>query len=305
MRGWKFRDVTWTAGVAEPYKSFPTWFWDYDNDGDLDLLVASMLNFFGKSLSTIAGHFLGAPPGKDRMYLYRNNGDGTFSDASADVQLNEPILAMGSNYGDLNNDGFLDCYFGTGEPDLATLVPNRMFLNVGGKRFANVSTVGGFGHLQKGHGVAFGDLDNDGDQDIYVTLGGAYSGDVYPNALFENPGSTNHWVTLILEGVTCNRSAIGARVRVTVEGAAGTREIHVTVGTGGSFGSSSLQQEIGLGDSARIVRVAVRWPGETSEQSWEKVPLDQFVRLRQGAETFAVEDRRPIRLSSRGEQGRQ
>ena len=80
---------------------------------------------------------------------------------------------MGSNFGDLDNDGWLDFYAGTGDPDLTTLIPNRMFRNADGKAFQEVTSSGGFGHIQKGHGVSFADLDNDGDFDTddMVALG--------------------------------------------------------------------------------------------------------------------------------------
>jgi hypothetical protein len=199
---------------------------------------------------------------------------------------------MGSNYGDIDNDGHPDLYFGTGQPSLATLVPNRMFRNAGGRRFEDVTGPGGFGHLQKGHGVAFGDIDDDGDQDVYEVIGGAYAGDVYPNVLFLNPGNGNRWLTLELEGVRCNRSAIGARVRVIVDDETGReREIHALVGTGGNFGSSSLRQEMGLGQARAIKRLEVRWPGAREPQVVERVPLDRHVKLRQGAAEVAVVER--------------
>ena len=103
------------------------------------------------------------------------------------------ILAMGANFGDLDNDGFLDCYIGTGNPDLRSLLPNRMMRNAGGQRFEEATFSGGFGHIQKGHGISFADIDNDGDQDIYIVLGGAYDGDFYQNVLFENPGHGHRW----------------------------------------------------------------------------------------------------------------
>ena len=81
---------------------------------------------------------------------------------------------MGANFGDLDNDGFLDFYLGTGSPEYDSLMPNLMFRNREGKMFADVTTAGGFGHLQKGHGIAFADFDNDGDQDVFAELGGAY-----------------------------------------------------------------------------------------------------------------------------------
>ena len=87
-----------------------------------------------------------------------------------------------------------------------------MFRNRNGELFQDVTTSGWFGHLQKGHGVSFGDLDNDGDQDLHVTMGGFFSGDVFPNAMFLNPGHGNRWITLRLEGTRSNRAAIGARI---------------------------------------------------------------------------------------------
>jgi hypothetical protein len=190
---------------------------------------------------------------------------------------------MGANFGDLDNDGFLDAYIGTGEPNLRSLVPNRMYRNEGGARFRNVTTAGGFGHLQKGHGIAFGDLDRDGDQDIYAVMGGAYVGDVAHNALFLNPGnapgSEGRWVTLQLEGRQANRSAIGARIRVRVRTADGTRDIHAVVGTGGSFGSSSLQAELGLGDAREIEEIEIRWPSSGTITRLTDVALDQVHRI--------------------------
>ena len=102
---------------------------------------------------------------------------------------------MGSNFGDFDNDGFLDFYLGTGDPDLSTLVPNRMFKNVGGRRFAEITASSGTGNLQKGHGVACGDWDRDGDVDLFIEMGGAVTGDKYHNILFQNPGQGNHWLT--------------------------------------------------------------------------------------------------------------
>src|SRR6185295_11627508 len=92
---------------------------------------------------------------------------------------------MGLNFGDLDNDGWLDFYMGTGNPDFSTLVPKRMFRNDAGRRFQEVTTAGNFGHLQKGHAIAWGDVDNDGDQDIFEEMGGAYQSDRAYSALYE------------------------------------------------------------------------------------------------------------------------
>src|SRR5262245_23472113 len=124
-----------------------------------------------------------------------------------------------------------------------------MFRNANGKFFQEVTTATGTGHIQKGHGVAFADFDDDGDQDIYSALGGAYSGDFARNALFMNPGFSNSWLKLKLVGVKANRPAIGARIKVTLRTPTGTRELHRTSSSGGNFGSNPLRQEIGLGDA--------------------------------------------------------
>jgi hypothetical protein len=280
----RFVDVTEQAGVGSPKASFPTWSWDYDNDGWDDLLVApfSGFKFDGTALTTVVADYLGEQVTADRVHLYRNNHDGTFTNVAPELHLNEPLLAMGANFGDLDNDGFLDCYFGTGDPHFGTIIPNRMFRNDGGKRFQDVTTTGGFGHIQKGHGIAFADFDNDGDQDIFAVMGGAYAGDIYQNVLFENPGNDNHWITLRLRGTKANRLAIGARIVVTVQDANGKRTICRTVGTGGSFGASSLQQEIGLGKATRIDSIEVIWPIPNSKQTCNDIAVDQVLEIVEG-----------------------
>jgi len=275
-----FSDVTAAAGVAEPYVCFPTWFWDYDNDGWEDILVAG---FDMADLGDMAAIHLDLPFGADYNRLYRNRGDGTFEEMAQKLHMDRVILSMGANYGDLDNDGYLDCYFGTGMPDMRTLMPNRMLRNAAGQRFQDVTTSGGFGSLQKGHGVSFGDLDNDGDQDIYHVLGAAFEGDVYENVLFENPGHGNRWLILYLEGVQSNRDAIGARIRVHVRTVSGTqRDVYLTVRTGGSFGSSPLRREIGLGDATAVEQVEVIWPATGKRQLFDDLRLDSAYRLREG-----------------------
>ncbi len=278
---WRFTDVAAQAGVTEPIKSFPSWFFDYDNDGWLDLFVSG---YSIKNAGDVLADYLGAEtsPGTERARLYHNNHDGTFSDVTRENGVYKVLQGMGSNFGDLDNDGWLDFYIGTGDPALGTLIPNRMFRNNEGHGFQDVTTSGGFGQLQKGHGIAFGDLNNDGEQDIYSVLGGAFSGDHYPNQLFANPGHGNHWVKLKLEGVQSNRSAIGARIKVVAMTATGEREIHRVVGSGGSFGASPLRQEIGLGQASRIVRVEINWPRTGKTQVIEHLEMDRCYGIREG-----------------------
>jgi hypothetical protein len=280
VRPWKFTDVSVAAKVVEPRDSFPAWFFDYDNDGWPDIFVSGWRAT--NSVADVAADYLGLPFEGETPRLYHNNHDGTFSNVTAAAKLNRLLVAMGSNFGDIDNDGWPDIYLGTGSPDLAMLVPNRMFRNAEGKYFQDVTTATGTGHLQKGHAVAFGDIDNDGDQDIYEVIGGAYYGDSYRNVLFLNPGNGNHWITLRLEGVRSNRSAIGTRIRIHVATPHGERDIYATAGTGGSFGGNSLQQEMGLGDATSIRALEIHWPASDSTQTFRNVAMDQIVKIREG-----------------------
>jgi hypothetical protein len=273
---WRFVDVASSAGVAEPLQSFPCWFFDYDNDGWLDIFVSG---YFIANAGDIATDLLGESIHAQRPRLYRNQRDGTFADATKEAGLFRVLHSMGCNFGDLDNDGWLDFYVGTGDPDLSTLIPNRMFRNNAGKNFQDVTTSGGFGQLQKGHAVGFGDINNDGDQDIYAVVGGAYSGDHYHNQLFSNPGHGNRWLKLDLRGVRSNRMAIGARVKVVVETMSVRREIHRVIGTGASFGGSTLRQEIGIGQADRVVQVEVFWPVTGKTQTFRDLKLDRAYAL--------------------------
>ncbi len=262
--------------------SFPTWFWDYDNDGRLDLFVAS----FMPSVTEVARFYLGRPAQAESMKLYRNTGSG-FEDVTRAVGLDRVVPTMGANFGDLDNDGFLDFYLGTGAPSYAALVPNVMFRNRDGRSFADVTTATGTGHLQKGHGVAFADLDGDGNQDVFANIGGFVPGDAYHKAVFRNPGHANHWIRVHLAGVRSNRAAIGARIRVRVIGEDGRESLRYReVSSGGSFGASPLAQHIGLGKAARIGSLEIEWPASGTRQVFTDVPLDRVIEIREFADTL-------------------
>jgi hypothetical protein len=276
----KFVDVTAQAGVAEPLVSFTTWFWDYNNDGWPDIFVSG----YSTTLPNIVREYLGQKEQAkgERPRLYRNNKDGTFTDVSKEVGLDKLLLTMGANFGDLDNDGYLDFYVGTGQPNLTTLIPNRMFRNDQGKAFQDVTTSGGFGHLQKGHAVAFGDIDNSGNQDVVEVMGGVYPSDKFWAALYKNPGHGNHWVKLSLVGVQANRFGVGARIRLVLKGVDGTRrEVFSTVNSGGSFGASSLRPHLGLGQSTDIELLELKWPGSGTVQTFKGLAADQTYEIRE------------------------
>jgi ASPIC and UnbV/FG-GAP-like repeat len=296
IKDWKFEERAQSAGVELPIASFPTWFFDYDNDGWPDLFVPSYdvnvamhemvaREFLGLKLETTVN---GKKVAAESSRLYRNKGDGTFEDVTKAAGLTGKVIyAMGSNYGDLDNDGFLDFYIGTGNPDLRSVIPNRMFRNVGGKRFDEVALPGGFGHLQKGHATAFADLDRDGSEDIFMVVGGAYDGDISRSVLFGNPGwPANKWISLKFEGTTANRSAIGARVEIVVADAKGVqRSVHRTVGSGGSFGSGPLELHVGLGPATQITAINVQWPDPALTKAvLHNLSLNSTYHIKQGTE---------------------
>ena len=214
--------------------------------------------------------------------------------------MERPALPMGAGYGDIDGDGWQDIYLGTGEPDYASIMPNVMYRSEAGRRWREVVAAGGFGHLQKGHGVAFGDLDNDGDLDLFHQLGGFFAGDAYFNALYENPGFGSSWITLRFREEGDNRYAIGARVAVELEEGGQRRTVHALVGSGGSFGGSSLQEELGLGGASRIVNVVVRWPGGAVSR-YPSVPVNRAYLADARQDALLPLDLPELRLSTRRE----
>jgi hypothetical protein len=289
-----FIDRAPDVGVTLPEQSFPGWFWDFNNDGALDLFVGA----YSSSIRSVALSFLGRPHLSPLDRLYQGDGHGGFRDVTEEQNLTGPSLPMGANFGDLDNDGFPDFYLGTGDPNFDSIMPNLMFHNLGGTGFANVSTAGGFGHLQKGHGVSFADLDNDGDQDVFMEMGGAFLGDAYMNALFENPGFSNNWITIKLIGDTSNRSAVGARIRCSISEGGTKRDIYKWVNSGGSFGANPLRREIGLGQAETIDVLDIYWPTSDTTQRFEDVAVNQFLEITEGQETYRPMPQQQLSLKS-------
>ena len=250
-----FTDVTPTTGmnlaVTDP---FVTFFLDIDNDADLDIFISNS----GSFQAFIAGQITGtATHDSDRQVLYRNNGDGTFTDVTRESGLYHAYGAMGANFGDINSDGYLDIYLATGAPQMGRLERDALFQNNGDGTFTDATFALGLGNVGKGHGVTFADADADGDLDIYVPVGGAFLGDQWHNLFYQNTGSANNWLTLKLVGVKSNRDGIGAKVTVRADDSVIYRE----VSGGCGFGSTnSLSLEIGLGTHTKVDTVEIVWP---------------------------------------------
>ncbi|HUG69339.1 MAG TPA: CRTAC1 family protein [Pirellulaceae bacterium] len=277
-----FTNVASELGVEKPSRSFATWFWDFNNDGVLDLFVGA----YSANIGIFAADYLGLPHDGETDRLYQGDGAGGFRDVSREMKVDRVTVPMGANFGDLDNDGYLDFYLGTGDPNFDSLMPNRMYLNQRGAGFTDISSAGGFAHLQKGHGVAFADFNRDGNQDVFIELGGAYPGDGFANALFQNPGFGNHWFGVKLVGQRSNSQGLGARIQAVIEEGGRSRSIYRWVNSGGSFGANPLRVHLGVGTAKSIKRLEVYWPTSDSVQAFENVPVDQLIQITEHRERF-------------------
>jgi len=249
-------------------KGFTASFIDLDHDGNLDIFQGSVAT--GESVLSRAAFDEGwdkYSSGYLTVFMQRNG------EYIAETDLFEgmmPTATMGASYGDLNNDGCWDFYIGTGNPSPWMVIPNMMYVgkpsgNGCEMSFENISMLNGFGTIQKGHGIVFNDFDEDGDQDIYSSLGGMWPGDAWFNQYFVNESHTNNaWVKIRLRGYQSNRSGIGAMIKVVARQNGSEQDFiryyHMDNHTG--FGSAPYQAHIGLGQADVINRIEVCWPGK-------------------------------------------
>jgi hypothetical protein len=219
---------------------------------------------------------------RNRLALYHNNGDGTFTDVTYAAGLARTYGAMAAQFGDVDNDGYLDIYLGTGAPPMDTYEPNILLRNTGSGTFVDITDSAGVGNLGKGHGATFADYDGDGDLDLYAPIGGTLFGDRQPNSLYRNNGTTHHWLKVRLIPTRSNADAIGARLLVTTE--QGPRHRVIAGGTG--FGSMNDAVElIGLGTATRVQQVVIRWPSGIT-QTFADLAAHQTLQITEGDTTL-------------------
>ncbi len=242
---------------------FAAAFLDFNHDGRLDIFQGG----FGDARTSTSQAVFGSgrwthQAGHTTVHVQREAGG--FDDRSRMFDL--PMSTMGSSFGDLNNDGCYDFYLGTGNPEGWFILPNLMYMGrpaAAGCEMAldNISMLFGLGTLQKGHGIVFFDFDNDGDEDVYSSLGGMWPGDSWPNQMFVNETpKRNAWVDVRLRGRRTNRLGVGARVDVYAVTAAGTPMVwRGVMNNKTGFGSSPYLLHAGLRDATRIDRIEVRW----------------------------------------------
>jgi len=243
---------------------------DYDNDGDEDIFITNWL--------------------AQMNILYQNQGNAVFEDRKAASGLGAPSLAktgFGTAWLDFDNDSWLDLMTLNGSVSMIEAqarakdpfplkMLNQLFRNLGNGRFEDVSARGGepFKLLDVSRGAAFGDIDNDGDEDVVV---GTANG---PTRLFiNNVGNKNHWLGLRLIGVG-GRDMIGARVSIV-------RPSGPTIWrrsrSDGSYASANDPRVlVGLGTSTAPVTVRVQWPDGRMEE-WADQAIDRWTTLKQGS----------------------
>lgn len=241
-----FKDTAAHAGVRDPSKNFGGVLIDFNNDGWLDLYGARY-------------QFNGTQPSG----LFLNNADGTFRDVrnSAGMTLQKD---MGHNCSDLNADGFPDIFIGTGHPTLLEFDVVKFIrpTTSGRLQAMEVAQSSGLHAIGKTrcHGIAFGDINRDGFNDIYVNNGGPAFVPVswQENSLFISEGNANHWVQVEPVGVISNKSAVGVRMLAIT---ADKEEIHRinTVGRGFCNTDSPIAH-FGLGPSSLLSDFVLRWP---------------------------------------------
>jgi hypothetical protein len=266
--------------VVQPaHNGFVAFFTDYNNDGWPDLLTTSLARWYGVVQSM--KKFFGVPNRgaihNDSIRLFRNNGQGGFTDVTFESKLYYPMGVMGSGVADLDNDGLIDFWFGTGDPQLSRIEPNRLFRNAGDGTFTDITLAAGMAKPgKKGHGVCFIDIDDDGDLDVYAQLGGHYAGDHAENAFYRNlRGSENHWLEIELTGAKSNRFAIGAAVAVK----AGAKTFYREVKGSEGFGSTSpYRLHFGLGKNAHVDSIEIFWPSGLKEMLSDTA-IDRLIRV--------------------------
>jgi hypothetical protein len=284
-----FTEVTQAMGINGPKGGFSCWAWDYDNDGWLDIFATC----YDLSVADVVKGLIGLPHDRYSNRLFRNINGKQFENKTKEAGLDLVFATMGSNFGDFDNDGFLDFYLGTGATDLSVLVPNRMFKNVAGRRFADISVSSGTAHLQKGHSVSCGDWNRDGDLDIFIQMGGAVVSDSYHNILWDNPGQGNNHLTVKLVGKKTNRPAIGARIKVVTAGDH-PLTVYRHVSSGSSWGANPLEQHIGLAKADRVATLEIHWPTSGTTQVFHDIAANQAIEITEFGQDYRKLNWKPI-----------
>jgi hypothetical protein len=226
---------------------------------------------------------------QEMFSLYRNNKDETFTDiayAEGVAQATRTLSGWGLKYFDYDNDGAVDLFLANGHPDdmigqYSTQVKYRepllLFHQELNGKLRDVSAQAGpaFHTPMAARGLAVGDYDNDGALDVLVCNNGGA-----PALLKNNAAVGNNWIGLILEGVTCNRDAIGAKLYWT---AGGKRRSRLKTNGGSYLSSHDPREVLGLGPAPRVELLEIHWPPPSRRiDRLTSVPVNRYIRVVEG-----------------------
>ena len=279
----RFEDVSVKTGIRTNTQAYTPEFFDYDNDGNLDLFVSTYPGGDVEVKDMINAKLSGAsvPPSQEQL-LFHNNGDGTFTRVSRDAGIAGWYGGMSSQVGDFDNDGFDEIVIGTGNPALDWCEPKPLFHNDGHGKFVDVAHSAGLVHFGMLHGAALADYDNSGNLSLFGSFGGFYWGSRETSKLYRNLGSGNSSLEIRLIGTRSNRDAIGTKVSAF----AGENKVHKWVNGGNGFGcANSKIVHLGLGREKRVDRLDVLWPSGL-RQSFKNVLVGQRIEVTEGKDGF-------------------
>ena len=238
---------------------------DFDQDGDLDLLV---------TVNNTDDSPAGAQPG---LLLLRNDG-GHFEDITAALGLDVDVVARGATFGDVDNDGDLDLFVS----EMTRYRPDRLFLQGPDGRFTDEAVTLGLGatHAPGRSDAAFADFDGDGRLDLLVAqgAGGCYQNHGAPDIFHNDLAGTGHYLEVALQGTTSNRDALGAVVTLTAGEAQWSRH---HLGPQHYLSQDRLPLHFGLGAHQQLDSLVVRWPSGRTE-SFTVEGVDRRVKLVEG-----------------------
>ena len=270
-----FTEVTEKAIGFDTKKGMNVDIADYDNDGWLDIYVTNITDEYMKECNM----------------LWHNNHDGSFTDVSKETNTCATLWGWAAKFGDFDNDGWPDLFVVNGLrsagkenyipvllnlitkpgvdftdvrnwPDIGEMTwsgyqKKKMFRNIAGQDFIDISADAGVDNDRDGRGIAMADFDNDGRLDLFQT-----NADQKP-LLYHGVTEGGNWVQFQLTGTKSNRDAIGARIRIRAGGLTQIREID---GGNGYAGQSSKRAHFGIGRATTIDEVEIRWPSGRVEK---------------------------------------
>lgn len=261
---------------------------DYDNDGWIDLFVASRSADASRVLNTLCGKLSGG--GGSR--LYRNLGDRRFQDVTERAGLGDEWPVAQATVGDIDNDGFLDLFLMLDPRGLTMPLPSVLYRNVSGARFENWTHLAKVGFLHGRGQAIFADIDDDGNQDLFVQAGEGDPLAPGPRSLMLNRGNSGRFLHLRLVGINSDRFAVGARVRLTVTEEGKTRQICFSTSANADRHGPLSRLEIGLGMADRIDALEIAWPTGENVDVHTEVPLDSFITITEAEPVIHVREGR-------------